>query len=84
MHVDGLGHRWLFPSEDGYYVWAELKAVLDRTSHSDDWRTLRDVCLADATEAECALVVEHFSDTGDRRLAAKVRKHVQRSNGPKT
>lgn len=72
IHVDGLGHRWIFPTEDGHCTWAELKSKLDNTGHSDDWNALRDGFLTDATEQERKLVAEHFREVGDQALQVEV------------
>ena len=72
IHVDGLGHRWIFPTGDGHYTWAALEETLRSTSDRDDWNTLRDGYLNQATEQERTVVADHFRGVEDTELQAEV------------
>ena len=54
--------RWIFADENGHYRWADLQETLERTTHLDDWNTLRQKHIQGADRKELRTVREHFAD----------------------
>ena len=78
IHVDGLGYRWIFPSEDGYYTWNSLKKELESTTSKDDWNRLKTGFLQNCNDCEKIAVMNHFNLIDDKELLEKVKNYFDK------
>ena len=78
IHVDGLGYRWIFPTEDGYYTWNSLKKELESTTSKDDWNRLKTGFLKNYNDCEKTAVVNHFNLIDDKELLEKVNNYFDK------
>jgi hypothetical protein len=78
IHVDGLGYRWIFPSQDGSYTWRSLKKELESTTSKDDWLRLQNEFLKDYNTSDKLAVIKHFNLIDEKDLSEEVNSYFDK------